>query len=524
MTDTARPAFLPPLPYPWLESPLWLAAAAALVVFGALVLGLGHPFYYYLDYETVLLAGQARHFAEIGPVALAFQNVTRILADGTIEWYSRRPPGVPLLMSIVYQIAGATVLSTRLFALAEALTLLAATYLFTRQVFGARVAAITALIFAGWPGLLANIARFTFYETLAAAAAVFAAWLYIRWFQQRTPGRFALLAAVTLTGCWLSWEFYFMLPVLGLHWLIFAGADRWRQLGWMVGLAALPVLTLGVMFALAGQVRSSTLTEGFTDRIVGEQSLLADYVLLARVYLTQSVIHFGPPAGILALIALGMAGRAIWQHRAFPPQAFWMVGLGAFGLLFFVVVRNILPGHDFLMVLVMPWMALLAALGIGWVAHWARSALVPALGIAAMVGWSVGAAAYLAHPDFAIEGHMASLNDNITDVLFLSEHLDTGEAALAAFRTSRYPDFYLSPVDRYAAVCITDLAAFRAEMARSARYAYFVALRAELDPDWQPEAPRAAQVYPCEPLDPALLAYLAEAGYPVTLSGDYWIV
>ena len=533
---------IPPLPFPWLDSPLWLAVALGLVIIAALLLGINKPFVELYDYETLALGAQARHFEQFGYARFNFQNVQRIYPDGTAEFHSRRLPLTPILLSLVYRLAGPTVVSTRLFALAVGLLLPVLFYLPIRELYGRRYASLATLLFVTWPGHLVFNSHEVFYEAPALAFALALLAAYVHWTRRRTPRHAALVLGVTLIGAWSSWEFYIMIPLVLLHWWLYVrspdGADGRK---WIWALVVIPAATIAAQIGLATlnggtAVHGKTgIISGFTARLLAEdeasRGLIADYIALARLFAVEMYLHFNIPATLLALLALAMLARSALRRRRLTPAGFWVVGLLIYGVLFFVAIRNILSGHDFLMMLMMPFMSLATALGLGWLLAFSRSrkAQIAVLGLSALV---LGMTSYRGlrffnSPDFPTPGYQTYRQQNVDDVLFLDELLKPGEGALAAFRLSLLADFYLSPERQYAEECIVTLEAFLEARASSDVYRYYVMHRQQIE-DEAGLLPLPDPIYPCgeggDAIEPALLDYLAGQGYPTRDQGIYRIV
>jgi 4-amino-4-deoxy-L-arabinose transferase-like glycosyltransferase len=528
---------IPEIPLRWLEHPVWLIVALGIVIVVEILLGLDTPFVHYHDYDSVLLGSHARHFAEFGYARFGLQNVSLIDASGQIFYYSRRPPFVTILLSLLYRMVGATVVSTRLFALFEGLCMLAAFYALIAHVAGRRMAGLSTLIFAIWPGHLSFNARHTTWEALGVALALATMLAYLRWFEERRARWCVLAVAFIVMGAWSAWEYYSAIPIILLHWWRYEPRSLApRKLVRLIPFVLVPVLMLGLHYVLSttrpgiGTDYDLSLAQAFRERILGEGNLIRDYLLVAHVFAVQSYYHFGIPAVLLALGGTAASIRVMWRQRRVTSREFWLFGLMIYSVLHFVIVRTVLPGHDFMMMLVMPFMALAAALGAAWLfqfAHrrrWLGAAL--AIVIAGIGGWSYHQTAVYDSEGFAIPGHMRSLEANLDDVLFIRDLLKPGESALAAFRLSRLPHFYLSPESKFATECVVTLKQLQEALSTSDRHAYYIMHRDQL-PQGGIDLDLPPQVYPCEGgdvVDPSVLAYLDQQGYTSYEQGIYRIV
>lgn len=460
------------IPFRRLDRLVWLPVILLLVVGLAVWIGIDRPFVELYDYETVLVSAQARHYAQLGYRAVGFQNVNSVAPDGTIEYYARRLPLSPMLLSLVYRSVGTSIIVTRLFALLTDLGILAVFYFLIASIYDRRIAALATLLFALWPANLVFNARYVLYETMAMGLALLAAGLYVNWYRTRSAKWLLWLCVVVFLGSWSSWEFYFIVPVILLHWWLFGRpTDAPRQGRWLGLLIAIPVAAVTVQSGLSqlngGTAQNSRLSllGGIYERIIGGGNLLVDYLDLAHVFAVQVYYHFGVLAVVLSGLGIVMCIYQVWQARQMTSSVFWVAGLLAFGGGFFVAVRKILPGHDFLMMLVMPFMSLVAALGLVWLLSFVQQRGWPVAAMLLLVGGLYGASlysglGYFTDPDYGIPGNTAQRIRQFYDTSFLLEELQPGDTALTAFRMSNFPNFYLSPERIYADDCVLTLNGF----------------------------------------------------------------
>lgn len=527
-------SIIPDIPFPVLDSRLWLLAAVLLVILAALVLGLNDPFVHYHDYETVLLGAHARHFAEIGYAPLSFQNVDSIGPDGNIMYYSRRVPAVTILLSFIYRIFGATTLVTRIFALIEGILMLVAFYWLVSTLFNRRLAALAVLVFALWPGNLSFNIRHVFWESFGIFLALLTILFYMKWHEARRFGSFIPVVLLVIVGTWTTWEYYPLIPLLVLHWLLYQrqGVKK-ADYAYPAVLLVIPVLTLAahmlVSSSLSGveQAESTGLLVAFQERILGKSNLISEYAFLARVFVVQTFFHFGVAGALLAGGGIACMLHALWRRRIVNEREFWLGGLFVHGIAFFVIVRNILPGHDFLMMMVMPFVSLMTAIGLSWILHKTRSKrlwwIAAGSFVVGLIGWSAYQTnSYNSETYFSLAGHMASLRTNLDDVMFVDNLLETGDEAFTAFRLARYPHFYLSPDSQFAEECVVTLEEFQAGQAYDS-LDYYV-----MHTDQIPGAPDdlglPPQIYPCpggDVVDPRLVGWLDEQGFASYEQGIY---
>jgi hypothetical protein len=518
-----------------LASRWWLVAACLLVIVIALMLGLSHHPVEYYDYMGLQIGTYARYFAQMGAAPFHFQNVENILPDGEIVYYTHRPSLIPLALSLVYRITSDPWTATRAAGLVVTVGMLIAFYAVIAQIADRSVAGLATLIFAVWPANLAQNARLLFWESTATAFALLLLAIYLAWLRKPSPRRLLLLLAVALIGSFTSWEFYPMSAVILVHWAFYARRDpAHRGSVWLVLVVNILVLISHLLIGLSiGGTAAASIQEGAIGRLAegrGGGSLLTQYLFLARVFLAQMAVQFGPVGGLLTGIAAVMTIRGIVQTRALAEDSFWLLGLGAYGVAFFVIVRGILPGHDFLMLLVMPVTSLACALGLLWMLQWAkRQTLRPVILVGAVIGlgaWSVYGVSQRMSLDYALPGHALERELAFDDSMFVHTLLQPGERALTSFSLDRFDLFYFGPDRRYVEGCILTLADFETAMTDSIPPHYYVMHLRQL-PDQPPDPSLPMLVYSrChdEPIDSKLLDFLHAEGYPSRDDGIYRVV
>jgi len=169
--------------------------------------------------------------------------------------------------------------------------------------------------------------------------------------------------------------------VIIVHWWLYARRDpRRRGPIWLVLVVNILVLASHILIGLSiGGTAASSIQQGATGRLIegqGGSSLVEQYLFLARAFLAQMAAQFGPLSGLLVGITAAMGLRGIFKSRKLGENVFWILALGVYGIAFFVIIRGILPGHDFLMLLVMLVTSLMCALGLLWLLQWARQGAV----------------------------------------------------------------------------------------------------------------------------------------------------
>jgi hypothetical protein len=289
-------------------------------------------------------------------------SVRDVRQDGSLTLHTSYPPGaawsvaVPMALGLPFNV------SVRLPNLISMNLLFAGVWMLARSLWGERAAGFAAAYAAFCPFILLHYGLMTVFESLSLGPLMVAAGLLA----SEVRGRWARLAIVVLSVisvlyCWIAWVVIWPCAVRE------ALLGR-KRFGLMLASAsilipvALHLLTIGLALgSVQGLLDQLTLLAKHA-RLRSSAVSMSDYRVIHHVQMARALAHrclslVGHVPTVSALIVLARAAVGWDRWRS----AFWVVVLVALGLPQSLVAVNIAYLHPFLLILLVPALALSAA-------------------------------------------------------------------------------------------------------------------------------------------------------------------
>jgi len=360
-------------------------AGLLLVAAAAMSYRLDDPWMGKHAYASAQTARIARHHLEdcLGVTRLA--SVLRVDRQsgrpGVV--YAHRPPGFPLVLAGAFYVFGARESVARATMIFVALLSVICLDRLVLRLFDRPTAWLASMLLALAPAMLygGRIVSLTHPVLLWILASVLG---YMRWLNSRRGLDFALLVTVMSAGMLTNWQAYYLSAILPAHFLLFERSRRGSGRVLILGLLA-PLwfaLLVGHLL-LVSPTAWNEITGVFRFRagLMSVDEQLAFYDAVAEYSFGGLLLALAKHAFrwlTLPLIIATLAGAGVWLRRWKQAPAdrgrLAIVGmLLAPAALHTMLFHNTMYVHDYLIVLFLPGIAVLGALGLMWL--WRRHTL-----------------------------------------------------------------------------------------------------------------------------------------------------
>jgi 4-amino-4-deoxy-L-arabinose transferase-like glycosyltransferase len=366
--------------------PFLLGAAIALIAAVPLAYRLFHPFVTLADNNTAAFAQPARNFLRHGLIATKCGLAIDMgEAAAPSEFNTHHPPLMSMGAAVVFLFVGASDWASRLYPALCTLASALIVFALWRRARGDLAGALAASIMCLLPGF-GHFGKMLGEETPSLALGLLTILLYFRWKEAppgRAPIRLAGALAAYAAACLSGWPAFYVGAILMVD-AVATLRPRGRALAWCAGAgvvaAAVFVATAIQLGVLAGS--SLSLLDAGLERALASRSRvagvgLADWIRKEHGYLIRLYGAWPLLFGIGGLIS-GLL--VVSRRRARPEAVSLALVLAAFGVSHPLAFRWAAWFHDWMLLLLMPIVAigaaegiLLLASGAGWVARRARA-------------------------------------------------------------------------------------------------------------------------------------------------------
>lgn len=271
------------------------AGLAIVFVFAAFALSHGITLPWSMGHEGfngAVFSGFARNFLEYGLIQAKFGNVTgqtislTPVSPENLGFYVNHPSLLALIIALSFSIFGESEWSARLVPIFFSLASIPLVFLISERLWNRRMGLYAAVIFVLNPMFL-YYGHMVCFEPLVTFFMLLTILSYLRWIGGDRQYLAVLCASVFLGGI-TDWSAYYLIPILGLHYLLFV---KRKELP-----AVLPILTgiatLGVLFLQLrwfGRVYLKDLLDSFFARsnLKADQdpnTVIAMHTLIDRLF------------------------------------------------------------------------------------------------------------------------------------------------------------------------------------------------------------------------------------------------
>ncbi|MCL5291801.1 MAG: glycosyltransferase family 39 protein [Actinobacteria bacterium] len=280
-------------------------------------------------------------------------------------YYAGHPPLLPLAVAMFFKIFGEYEWSARLVPILFSTASAPLVFLVGRELWGRRAGFIGMVAFVVNPMFL-YFGRMVDHEAPVTFFALLSVLSYIRW--ARGDGRYLwMLSASLFLGGITDWPAYYLIPILGLHYLVFIKKKSF--------LAAVPlaaaIATLGLIYLQIRWLGSAAYKEivgSFFIRtnLNSDQATTITLFKLLRAQALNANWLFTTP--LLATGALGLvvaSAPRYKQERSFAVSL--LVGLFAFGAIHVLLFKQGAMNHSYWLYYFLPFLALSAGIALDFI-------------------------------------------------------------------------------------------------------------------------------------------------------------
>ena len=322
------------------------------------------PFYGHWSFVNAHSALEARNYLEYGYWNTKFGPVDSISYTPELEYnyYLHHPPLRPLLLSVGFLVFGVYEWSARMIGVIFSIFSIFLIYLIGMRVRNKKTGLIAAF-FASFMPMAIYYSKTNFYEVFAQFAILLTFYAYISWIKTKNDRYFVLGILSVLFGGFTEWSFYFLMPGIFLHYLIYRkriNLDWKKFVIFFVSFVFVGVLALGHLIYLSGSINklvtaltgkhqhdalTFTMVEffglhyqrflDFFTPVVCVLSLIGLLYILYLIYKKEDVFLLSSLSSlfIVAILYVGLFSQWSWDHDFWIYYfAFPMALLSAFGL------------------------------------------------------------------------------------------------------------------------------------------------------------------------------------------------
>jgi|GEM_PF-6879799 len=350
-----------------------IIVAISLVVFTTLLFipWLNRPFTGHHDFVGAFNSQMARNYLRYGFVTTKLGQVTNFgqAKPEEFTYHTHHPPGVPLMLALVYAIFGEQEWVAR--GLMAGFSL-GSVWLYILIISQAAPLAITATA-----GLLMVISPLFIYPSILPvyeAPALFLLLLQLysfsRFAKTKRPKYWLIFIAAVIAGNVAAWVTYFGLPILTANEL------RQRKPEFLKKLLLLQIVSVGFFFLhlahtkyLTGDWFGGGLGEVFLKRVTSQGETDSRYVYSNTKYIVKVADrlknYYGLP--LLAISIIGLLRLWTSMNQKLVNAA---ILLATIALILPVIFRNYVFVHDYTLFYTSPLIGFMAALGIDQLVNW----------------------------------------------------------------------------------------------------------------------------------------------------------
>ena len=173
---------------------------------------------------------EAKNYLRYGFLNLKFgqANTYHQVSDlKDLTYYMHHPPLTSISIAVSFYLFGVSEFSYRLILILFTLCSVLLVYTIARRSYGVRTALLAAFIFSVMP-VTTFYGRSNF-EPLTQMLLLLSVMLYLRWFDDRRPGKFYLFLAIYAISLLTDWPVYFLGLLIPLHFFLAEKKNFFRQ-------------------------------------------------------------------------------------------------------------------------------------------------------------------------------------------------------------------------------------------------------------------------------------------------------
>lgn len=344
-----------------------ITVAISLMVFTAILFipWLNRPFTGHHDFVGAFNSQMARNYLRYGLVTTKLGQVTNFgeARPEEFAYHTHHPPGVPLMLALVYAIFGEQEWAARGLMAGFSLGSVWLYILLISQAAPLTIATMAALIMVTTP-LFIYPSILPVYEAPALFLLLLQFYNFGRFAQTRRPKYWLIFILAVIAGDVTAWVTYFGLPIL------IANEFRQRKPEFLKKLLLLQIVSIGFFLLHLGHTKYLTgdwfgggLGEIFLKRVVFQGETDSRYIYSNSNYILKVADrlknYYGLP--LLAISTIGLVRLWTSKNQKLVNTA---ILLTAVALTLPVIFRNYVFVHDYTLFYTSPLIGFMAALGI----------------------------------------------------------------------------------------------------------------------------------------------------------------
>ena len=276
--------------------------------------------------------------------------------------YFHHPPLMALYISVLFLVFGVSEAIARLGSLVLCVLTLAVSFVMFSRFFEKRIAVGLGLIVTLSP-INYLLRHFAGMELLAVLFITLTIFFYIRWMETRRDAWLFVTLASVFVGTFTDWQFYFFVPALATHYLVFLRQSHSKK---FLIIIFLPIASFGLymlhVVLVGGDIQGGTHFGGtMIDTLLFRLNLSESSKQYGITYsgilssLPVRINHyFTLPVLVLTCVWVVHVICKMWKKREVRYESLFLL-TAFFQVLFFLVFTNTYWIHDFLVMFLYPF-------------------------------------------------------------------------------------------------------------------------------------------------------------------------
>lgn len=339
-----------------------------IIVFLAILLSANwnKPFIGHHDWNGAWYSNQARNYLRYGffETKLGAVMNTDYTTKEDFNFFTHYPLLLPILIAASFKLFGIHEWSARLIPAVFTLGTIISIYLLTLKFFDKKITIAASLIAAVLP-ITIYFGKMPVQEVLVLPLVILSVYFYFNFFNKTTRANFIYLAISLLASHLTNWPGYYATPLFFAHYLIFSKAKNKLAIAsifpfFSVLMFGLHMLHLYLLTGnpLFGMIDVVLLRLNLKEKIIGYSTLnfLELQSRFLAIYFTRPVILFSIVTTIWMVIKI--INKKITQEV----QLFFILAI--FGATHNLVFRNMAYIHDYMIIYLLPFLAISSAFGL----------------------------------------------------------------------------------------------------------------------------------------------------------------
>ncbi len=288
--------------------------------------------------------------------------------SGGVFYQQDYPPLLPFSLSLSFLSFGIHEWSVRAVPIFFTFLTAVMIYLLAKKLINKEIGLAAAILYLNTP-LIRYFGKIAVHETITPFFAILVFYIYWLWFKKQKPRKYLLLLLAIFIAEQAGWPGYYPVPLITLHYFLFSKKKRFfPALNWWLVSFLSFALFLFVDYLISGRFVLQDLWEIFVRRAAFDKDdpfrftslqFVQRELLWIRVYLTRVLTFF-------AVLWLGKFLFSLRKKKLEAKRGLLLLLL-IFGLIHLLLFRQLCWLHDYMIIYLFPFLAIVSAISLFWV-------------------------------------------------------------------------------------------------------------------------------------------------------------